>query len=144
MRKRNKIIITVAVAVVALAGIAGCSSQPPGEQQVIRNSRVVPAAQIAPQVRAILPWYQYPGPAQGYGNLWNMETGLADTLSNVSSLDKPPALAQAEAGYANAVLDAQANGNGPDMPFSSEIDTAIHTLAIATGVEQPIVPGGSS
>lgn len=144
MRKRNTIIIAAIVAASAL--ITGCGEQQsaPAGQQVTSGSRVVPAARIAPQVRAILPYYQYPGTGQGYGNLWKMETGLADALSNVSSLDNPRALARAEAGYANAVLDAQTNGNGPNMPFYSEIDTAIHALAIATGVEQPIVPGGST
>jgi hypothetical protein len=135
MRKRNAVTtaaaVAVSAAVIALTGLtAGC-----GGQQSAPASAVVPAARIAPQVRAILPYYQFPGPDQGYGKLWRMETGLAAMFGNVSSLDSPQALAKAEVDFQVAVDDAQAAGHGPAMPFTADIGTAVHELAAATGAE---------
>jgi hypothetical protein len=143
MRARLKWAFLVGCGACLVAATAGCGISNDPAQQIAPGSAVVPAAQISAEVKAILPYYRFPFPADSTP-LYGLETALAAKFGNVSNLDNPQDLASAEVNFEIAVQNDRPISQ--NQPFSPTIDTAIHALAKACGMTEThngIIDGAS-
>jgi hypothetical protein len=108
----------------------GGSESQPSASQVAPGSAVVPCSQIVSQIKAIEPYYGFPGPNDSTP-LYGLETALANKFGNVSNLDNPQNLANAEVAYELAVQDSSLSQN---QPFSTAVQDDIGALAAACGI----------
>lgn len=108
---------------------SGSVSQP-SASQVAPGSAVVPCSQIVSQIKAIEPYYAFPGPSDSTP-LYGLETALASKFGNVSNLDSPQNLATAEVAFEVAVQD---NSLSQNQPFSTAVQNDVEALATACGI----------
>jgi hypothetical protein len=112
--------------------LAACGGGHDLASQIAPGSAVVPCSQIMGLVRAIEPYYSFPGPADSTP-LYGLETSLAAKFSNVSNLDPPAALSGAEVSYQLDVLDNGDADPTQNQPFRPAVETDIQALASACG-----------
>lgn len=110
---------------------SGGSVSQPSASQVAPGSAVVPCSQIVSQIQAIEPYYGSSPPSDSTP-LYGLETALANKFGNVSNLDNPQNLANAEVAFEVAVQD---NSLSQNQPFSANVQNDLGALAAACGIE---------
>jgi hypothetical protein len=108
----------------------GGSESQPSASQVAPGSAVVPCLQIVSLIKVIEPYYSSAAPNDSTP-LYGLETALANKFGNVSNLDSPQNLANAEVAYEIAVQDSSLSQN---QPFSADVQNDVEALATACGI----------
>jgi hypothetical protein len=122
--------VLAAIALATGCGAASTTTPPPPASQIAPGSAAVPCSQITSQIRELAQLYMTYGPGNAAGTpLYGAETALAGKFSNVSNLDSPQALANAEV---NFVVDV--GFTSKSEPWNHDVNDDIGTLESACGI----------